>query len=440
MKCFDTWRIFSRLLLHDESSTVSLLRYRQTINSPKSALSTYTTPLTSSTFHFITLLSITAPFTVPEMVQLAHLKNLGVLEVASASSQARVEPEDMGFSTVNDRVIHSWSQSALEDGAFRILRALKLCGHSDLTSSSLMYINTFPALILFEVQDCNFGQAAISQAADLGWVGWSNDEETCENVMDALVAYQRGKVSESGVGQTSRTIFRPCTQQVWDGSAIDWAARKVVSEGTMEQWMHDTTISSGMEDDPAATRLLPNNRNALEPLSEMESFEMRDHKLFLTTSARGTWDLASYYKFHLIGQLRDDEDLAAVSVNIDPQPHVSGTVLCSAPITIVRLGPESTLPHPLPWGALQSSSAIGKDPLRVASTSFQKRKVPGFVFIHKQLLLEQDKAMPDSNKPTPATCWPGTASKLHGRKRNQTKSTFKTKKKQKLENVLGLFE
>ncbi|KAI1003199.1 hypothetical protein K3495_g5007 [Podosphaera aphanis] len=157
---FHTWSLFSTYLIRRNSSTAGILRYRHTISSPKSLLETYIRALTSTTFDFITTLTITVPIPIPSLIQLKKLVNLIALEI--------IHNGDPLQSLVSDLLIRAWSLSASQENSFQILRILKLWNHREVTPKSLLYINHFPALAIYDIRGCDFN------ASDFGGeFGWS---------------------------------------------------------------------------------------------------------------------------------------------------------------------------------------------------------------------------------------------------------------------------
>jgi len=65
--------------------------------------------------------------------------------------------------------IRAWSRAASEEGAFPVLRVLKLCNFESLTQLSITYLNNFPVLAVFDVQGCELHVESKTQALTLGW-------------------------------------------------------------------------------------------------------------------------------------------------------------------------------------------------------------------------------------------------------------------------------
>ncbi|KAK3321639.1 hypothetical protein B0H66DRAFT_177250 [Apodospora peruviana] len=150
--CFHAWKIFSKHLVaaaatgDPDSSTIpmELYRYRKQIRYPSRELSYYTAPLDSSpTVDFLTFLSIhqVAAFQADELLGLARLKNLAILEIVENGT---LDPQDK----VSDHLIKGWSE--MED-PFALLRILKINSNRTLTWRSLQYISKFPSLVFYDI-------------------------------------------------------------------------------------------------------------------------------------------------------------------------------------------------------------------------------------------------------------------------------------------------
>lgn len=161
--CLHVWSIFSTTLLRRDSSTIGMLRYRETIPTPQSPLQTYTQALMSKNFDFITGLTITVPVPVPELMNLTKLVNLVALEILHQGDPCR--------SLISDHLVKAWSISASQEASFPILRIIKLWNHREITSRSLACIDNFPALAIYEIRGCDFDDYSV-----LAGTGWTLQE------------------------------------------------------------------------------------------------------------------------------------------------------------------------------------------------------------------------------------------------------------------------
>ncbi|KAI9731436.1 MAG: hypothetical protein M1818_007826 [Claussenomyces sp. TS43310] len=441
--CFDSWRIFSELLSKDEASSLGLLRYRQAISCPKSPLSAYITPLTSTSFDFITSLSIAAPFTVPEFVHLSNLTNLGTLEITGVtypriSSESDLVSDDVS-SSVTDRVVRAWSHAALENGAFKVLRVLKLYQHEEVTDAVLGYIEAFPALMLFEVQDCHFSESTIRYAADLGWFGWSCDSDAHETALEVLTRECAAKACGLEGTPKTRDLSVGKPEALWDGSRIHWLSREFAIQSLTKRWNDrlSPAVASQSADDA-----LQRSLNSLSAKTEVpvgrDRFTVCDYDLFQAISNLQTWDYESYTQFHLIGQLRDDADLKVAGMSPDLQALVCGSIVSGFPMAVIRLGPAPATLKTLVCDASQASPDSYPRERQMVNASLWKRKVRKFAFIPCSQPRTGDEALPVTGR----TSVPGLHSKPRKKSHNiqdQTRGVMKARKKQKLADVLDHF-
>ncbi|KAI0121674.1 hypothetical protein BJ170DRAFT_132293 [Xylariales sp. AK1849] len=147
---FQAWKMFasysSRVELPQGRVPLKLFKHCQELRQPSGPLTSYTNPMMSTTFEFISHLTIAdgASFEVSELLKLPEMKNLGVLEI--------VQPQDPSkaaiFPRVSDRVVREWSQTP---GAFPCLRVLRIWGDNFTTSRSLEYAARLPALAIYDV-------------------------------------------------------------------------------------------------------------------------------------------------------------------------------------------------------------------------------------------------------------------------------------------------
>jgi hypothetical protein len=253
------------------------LSYRQTIQNPKSPLYIYANPLSSKTFDFITSLSITVTFPVPDLVKLSNITNLGILEIIKPS---RSKPE---LSQVGDRLIRAWHQTASKDGVFPVLRILRLWNHEYVTGQSLIYLNSFPALTVYDVSGCGFGYDTIPQAQKLGW-----DLVVNENLLEGFEA---------------ACIFESPGRPNHQSRSSSNKRRKEQSGEAMKNLQ---TLTSRVQ------------------LSAVGKANTREHILRKI--------------FSRVGELRKDADLVKAGVNTGDQTTVDNTLVNLVPMASLRLG------------------------------------------------------------------------------------------------------
>lgn len=128
----------------------------------------YTTPLISASFAFLTTLRITTSFPTSALVKLSEIPNLASLEIHSVSAGKGPPSRDSSIH-VSDRLMRAWHLAAQNEGAFQVLRILRLWYHESLTHRSLQYLNSFPSLALYDVKGCHFDRRSVLQSLVQGW-------------------------------------------------------------------------------------------------------------------------------------------------------------------------------------------------------------------------------------------------------------------------------
>jgi hypothetical protein len=340
----DVWKAFSKLLNHRGETTLRTMRYRETLEFPKSPLQTYTSPLTSISFEFITILSITVPFSLPELVKLSDIPNLGVLEIVNTSQEAQ--------HTVNDRLIRAWNIAAFNDGAFKVLRILRLWKHIDVTSQSLAYLNSFPALGVYDVRGCGFNLQSPIQARRLGWKPTAD-----RNIVNLLHAacVERALYLQEKLGLPAKSIRRAAAKQLWDGAKVSHLSRgDVAAFLTRDETSRPGTPAHGQRFDDMNRMVdsLQNDNPGLEPEIKKHRWSHIDRSMFRETNLLMTWEFQLYSAYARLGELRDDRDLERAGLDISNQAVVGTELVNSVPMVSIRLGRT-------PSGLMPTSSSFG---------------------------------------------------------------------------------
>jgi hypothetical protein len=323
----NTWKIFSKLLSQDDAATLKLLKYRQSITTPKLPLHMYTSPLTSKSFDFITSLSITTKFPVPDLFKLSTIPNLGILEIINSKERCAYG--------VGDRLIRAWHLAAMDNGAFSVLRILKLWNHEELTSQSLIYLNSFPALAIYDVGGCGFSLSSKIDARRFGWRATREIdllrllETTCVEKVTLLRASQSSE---------NNTVTEPGIRQLSDKAQVTRLPRSEVTSFL-------THLSIPTREVPPVQKK-QHNPVYLEDIDKNKS-ESRTRKKVAKPSITPkieteTWDMEAYNSYARIGELRNDLDLARAGLALGDQAAVGNQLVNSVPMASLRLG-KSTL-------------------------------------------------------------------------------------------------
>lgn len=304
--------LFSKVLREDDALPLNLLRYHQTFKSPNCQLEVYTNPLTSVSYDFITSLSITTAVSVPDLVKLSNVTNLGVLEIINADGC-----ENM---SVGDRLIRAWHLAALNDGAFSVLRILKLFNHEGLTTKSLSYLNSFPALAIYDVQGCKFDLNAKVEATRLGW------KPTLEtNILRLLerACAERAALMRTNLDMEATPPQPFCWEHLCHGAKVNRVPRGNIPAFLAQAYTLNKENADLSEMKASATD------------SEKIKAKSRNRK---SRTASEAWDVPIYRAFARIGELRNDTDLVRAGVFVGDQAVVGNELVNSVPMVSLRLG------------------------------------------------------------------------------------------------------
>ena len=182
---------------------------------------------------------------VPEMVEMAHVKNLAALEIDSLERNHELGPDpETPVARLNDRIVRTWSELMRGSGAFARLRVLRLQHQRELTGAALRYLRGFPALQTVVLYDCpgvvdSFGGRGGDRGLVVvdGWVvsgmEWTKDwpPELWKTYMESIVEDEGSKTGlqslDFQVGQRQekprrmRTGEVVCLQRATDTEAAE---------------------------------------------------------------------------------------------------------------------------------------------------------------------------------------------------------------------------
>ena len=151
--------MFSAAYPEEFGSDHALKTRKVGVKVPNMRLPSYIKPVTSPDFQWITMLTLsTVTCSRYELINLSSLKNLGALLIGE-----RFDTSDAGF---DDRVIRAWSRAVTESGAFSVLRVLAIDKQVELTPAMFDYLQVFPTLALFLVNNCKL-ESRSKEAAEL---------------------------------------------------------------------------------------------------------------------------------------------------------------------------------------------------------------------------------------------------------------------------------
>ena len=130
---------------------------RQVIERPDMDLSVYVKHITSTSFHWITHLTLANNyFSRRDLIELSKLVNLGTLTIEGCSNDL-----------CDDGVIRAWARAATEAGAFSMLRVLA-CSFQCLTKNIFTHLSQLPVLSILLLKHVTTSEVE-AQALRFGW-------------------------------------------------------------------------------------------------------------------------------------------------------------------------------------------------------------------------------------------------------------------------------
>ncbi|OAA81846.1 hypothetical protein LEL_01391 [Akanthomyces lecanii RCEF 1005] len=312
--CLHAWRIFSEVLMSDdeEDQVLGLYRFRQHVCRPEEELKIYTQPLNSSSVDFITHITISGDcmFTGNELLSLADMKNLGVLEL--------IKPADSimaSFPHVSDRIVRGWSDAP---DPFPLLRVLRIWGDQSVTEVSLRWVAKFPSLVLYDVMAGKDDWTSAYEEAEA--TGWTVSQQVTRAEDTSILRYLM--------------LLAP-------GEEIPMNRFSDLSRGI------DVDLINLSSDPRCVLKRVPHGRAPplLDYLMDPAKVSMQQanflHKpapkevKFCHETAFETW---AFWLYSLIGQLSGDRDLRSRGVRPEEQTVAGPFVLPSKPMACLFLG------------------------------------------------------------------------------------------------------
>lgn len=336
---------------------LGLRRYRQEIESPGPELSLYTGPLTSNSFDFLTSLTITAWYPIRNLVNLADIVNLGILQIYETEESVL---EHKLEKLVPDRLLRAWAGLAVEKGAFSVLRVLKFhVLEGGLTDGSLRHFNSFPALGLIYPGPHGMSESVSITAKVQGWQALSDSRtyligsqfSNTINVMDPLDDNHSGDPWAKPSWHFPFMNFGANNPTSWDGSEVTALPSENRHEflAAVEAAEPPTNWLSGGELGGFQTRIRLIGK--YYDFVQGESWHKTDWDLFCESLGRRTsniitdGDVHCLDQFHGLTYLRLDSDLRDAGVKECGAgiASIGGTfksIISTAPIVSILLGPK----------------------------------------------------------------------------------------------------
>ncbi|OAA73644.1 hypothetical protein ISF_00545 [Cordyceps fumosorosea ARSEF 2679] len=339
--CLHAWRIFSDILMSDdddgsEDPVLGLHRFRQHVCRPEEELALYTGPLDSPSVEFVAHLVISGDclFTGNELLALAGMRNLGVLEL--------IRPADdlpAAFPHVSDRLIRGWSEAA---DPFPLLRVLRIWGDRSVTQGSLRWAARFPSLVLYDVVAGKDDWAAARTEAEA--TGWT-------------LARQAPRAEDASILRSLLLLAPPAA-----------TSHQMPSGGTASRNI-DVDLINVSSDPRCVLRRVPPGEapplldyladpaklttNSLQPETSLRrtAAAAAPPRQFCHETAFEAW---AFWLYALVGQLSGDRDLAGRGVALAWQTVAGPFVLPSKPMASVFLG------HSGPGGITSKPAYVGR--------------------------------------------------------------------------------
>ncbi|OBT90875.1 hypothetical protein VE02_00393 [Pseudogymnoascus sp. 03VT05] len=354
----DTWKKISKRILSEKRDTVTelgLRRYRQQIESPSPELSFYTGPVTSTSFDFLTSLSITAWYPIHDLVNLADVVNLGILQIYETEESILKRGLER---LVPDRLLRAWAELAVEKGAFSVLRVLKFhVLEGGLTDDSLRHFNSFPALGLVFPGPDRMTESVSVKAKEVGW------QALCDS-KTPLIPTQFSNTINMVNPRDDNYSYDPSSKQAWHLPFVNFG----VNNPTLWDGCEVTTLPSKNRREfllalkatrppthwlSGVKRGSPQNRmsriHKYDDFVQGESWQKTDWDLFSESLGRPNsytvtdGDVHCLDQFHGLTYLRLDRDLRAAGVKECGPGIVSigntfKSIITTAPIVSILLG------------------------------------------------------------------------------------------------------
>lgn len=186
-----TWKAFASAYALEHHA--SLKRRYQVIETPNIRLGNYIKPISSPSLDWITFLNLSnITCSRIDLIQISQLANIGALTIGPD-----VQAEEIGL---DDSIIRSWARIAATSKAFSMLRVLGFRSQKDITYRIFSHLAQFPALAIFNVEDCNLGSQNMSNAVCHGW-----KYRTGKELSDCLV---KGGTTEAAWDSVTHASFQ----------------------------------------------------------------------------------------------------------------------------------------------------------------------------------------------------------------------------------------
>ncbi|KAH7325082.1 hypothetical protein B0I35DRAFT_476276 [Stachybotrys elegans] len=325
------WALLSNHIRREEGeTTLALYRFRDHICAPEQGLRYYIQPLTSPTVDFIAHLVISGKcdFETSELLCLAKMKNLGVLEL--------IQPADdlhAAYPEVSDRLVRGWTEV---DSPFPLLRVLRIWGDRSVTQQSLRWVAKFPSLALYDVRGAREDWPSPNELAlESGWELTPSSRLT-GTLMRYLMLFAPPEVTNThGLRDLPGKLDDDLVSLCGDSRSLV----KFVAGGQA----------------PALLDYLNGQLNTDVPIWNPDAVDR--------TCYGEPFEAWAFWLYSFIGQLHQDADLSRNGIRVDAQAVVGPFVLPSKPMACLYLGHSgrrgiATTPSYVSRGMFQTQSFV----------------------------------------------------------------------------------
>lgn len=154
------WKAFATV--YPNELDITMKNKQHVISRPNMKILDYVKPVTSLSFDWITFLTLSnVTCSRSDLIQISQLTNIGALTVGPA-----VQAPDIGL---DDSLIRIWGRTAVTSNAFSMLRVLNCRSQREITPRAFDHFNQFPALAIFNAEDCKLGLEEKPMALQHGW-------------------------------------------------------------------------------------------------------------------------------------------------------------------------------------------------------------------------------------------------------------------------------
>ncbi|KAI1773765.1 hypothetical protein F4818DRAFT_421696 [Hypoxylon cercidicola] len=294
---------------HRKSKSIDVDLYKSYYDVPCTTgpLSTYTSPLISTSFDFIVHLTLAghhASFDTHQLLTLTELKNLGVLEILQPLPSSTGTD---GFPRMTDAIIRQWSE---EPDPFPMLRVMRIWGDHFTTVHSLQYLSKFPALAVYDVAGLERDWGKIPQVP--GWTykrrAWRPEGilqilHNCISLLRPDVVYHPDWHIDVGILESWSQfagIMDPKPEEIADS----------ITDSRLEE----ITVSILDRDDIPKPHIHVDNSLKQSSSKKKETIFTRWRTLIGQLEGSIELQFWGYLLYCHIGQLRSDEDLVAQGI------------------------------------------------------------------------------------------------------------------------------